>query len=459
MAHSNKTAYIGIDLGFGDQGKARLTGAITRRTGAMLNVLFAGSPGNAHNLHDDGRHHTFTQVGSGSFDPHVQTHLSRFRLVDPVMLLSEAAALGRIGVGDVLQRVSVDRRARIVSPFQQAANRLREAMRGEDRHGSCGFGAGETALDALTRPDDVLYARDLLRPATVREKLAWLQAYKREQMAGAIEALRDDPVVERDIRWLSDPDVVERAAEAYEHMTGLVRVVDESFLPFLLSQGGDVVFEGGQGVLLDEWHGFHPYTTWSTTTSENAEAILRECGWTGDVRRIGIVRAYSTRHGAGPFVAEDPSLDDTFVDPHNGFGQWQRKFRVGWLDLVATRYAMRATRGVDELAVTCLDQMPAGRPWMACDAYDYPERPDDLVDAAGELVVRHDRDLDRQERLGSLLFRTRPILTRTADGTDADTSVADHLLAIERALDRPVTFASFGPAIGETRFAATHWGP
>lgn len=67
------------------------------------------------------------------------------------------------------------------------------------------------------------------------------------------------------------------------------------------------MFEGAQGILLDEWHGFHPYTTWSTTTFANAETLLAEAG--ESAIRLGVIRCYMTRHGPGPFVTEDPQHD------------------------------------------------------------------------------------------------------------------------------------------------------
>ena len=65
------------------------------------------------------------------------------------------------------------------------------------------------------------------------------------------------------------------------------------------------MFEGAQGVLLDEWHGFHPYTTWSTTTFANAETLLAEAGMAGAAQRLGVLRTTTTRHGPGPLVTED----------------------------------------------------------------------------------------------------------------------------------------------------------
>lgn len=101
------------------------------------------------------------------------------------------------------------------------------------------------------------------------------------------------------------------------------------------------MFEGAQGVLLDEWHGFHPYTTWSTTTFGNAETLLAEAAMTAT--RLGVVRCYLTRHGPGPLVTEDPTLE--LPDPHNGRNEWQGAFRVGHFDAVALRYAIEVAGG------------------------------------------------------------------------------------------------------------------
>lgn len=118
---------------------------------------------------------------------------------------------------------------------------------------------------------------------------------------------------------------------------------------------GSVVFEGAQGVLLDEWHGFHPYTTWSTTTFANAEALLAESGRSCPARRLGVVRAYTTRHGPGPHMTEDRELAALLPEPHNGTGAWQGAFRVGHFDAVAHAYAVEVCGGVDALALTHLD--------------------------------------------------------------------------------------------------------
>jgi hypothetical protein len=127
---------------------------------------------------------------------------------------------------------------------------------------------------------------------------------------------------------------------------------------------GPCVFEGAQGVLLDEWRGFHPYTTWSTTTFDNVAASARRLP-------ARVLRCFTTRHGAGPMVTEDARF--ALVDPHNPTGPWQGAFRVGHFDAVAHRYALEVAGGVDGLALTHLDVAAATPSLRICRSYQLPD--------------------------------------------------------------------------------------
>src|SRR4051794_37158626 len=138
-------AIILSGLGYGDEGKGTWTDFLARTMPVHTVVRFNGGAQAGHNVvTPDGRHHTFAQFGSGTFVRGVNSHLSRFMLLNPIRLLQEADELRVLGVPDALARLSVDRRALLTTPFQVAANRLKELARGDARHGSCGMGIGET---------------------------------------------------------------------------------------------------------------------------------------------------------------------------------------------------------------------------------------------------------------------------------------------------------------------------
>jgi adenylosuccinate synthase len=409
---------IVVDLGFGDAGKGGVVDRLCARGPEPVHavVRFNGGAQAAHNVvTTDGRHHTFAQFGSGTFTARVRTHLSRFMLVDPLALATEAGHLAGLGVADALDRLTVDRDALLTTPYHRAAGRAREIARGAGRHGSCGMGIGETARYALSH-DDAPRAGDCLSPARLRHRLTAL----RDRLADDLGPLRV-------------PDV-DDCLEAFLAFARRVRVVGGEHLHDLL-RGGDVVFEGAQGVLLDEWHGFHPYTTWSTTTFTNAEILLAEAGLP-PATRIGVLRTYMTRHGPGPFVTEDPVLTADLPDRHNAFGRWQGAFRVGHLDAVAIRYALEVAGGADALAVTHLDTALSRRDLRICRSYELDG------EAIDRLPTGPAGDLDRQRRLTDRLLTARPVCEDTP---------SDWITAIEEELDVPVALGSYGPTAADKR--------
>jgi adenylosuccinate synthase len=427
---------IVVDLGYGDAGKGSIVDWLCSRPGRgsvaparpRVVVRFNGGAQAAHNvLTPDGRHHTFAQFGSGTFTPDVRTHLSRFVLVDPLALAAEAAHLASVGVDDALDRLTVDRDALITTPYHRLANQARERARGAARHGSCGMGVGETASYALEHPDDAPRVGDCAEPRRLTRKLTLLRDWLLAEFGtGAAGSGTGTAAIGAGATAGSGVPPVAHVSTALGAFAERVRVVGSEYLNRLL-HAGPAVFEGAQGVLLDEWHGFHPYTTWSTTTFANAETLLAEAGRTGE--RLGVIRCYMTRHGPGPLVTEDTTLE--LPDSHNGWGPWQGSFRVGHLDAVALRYAIEVAGGVDGIALTHLD-VAGQHPLRICDGY--------VIDGQriGRLAVGRDRDLVRQERMTNLLLRARPVCHDPGSGWPA--VVAD-------ALASPVTVMSYGPTV------------
>jgi len=406
-------AVIVVDLGFGDAGKGVVTDALVRNLGARAVVRFNGGAQAGHNVvTPDGRHHTFAQLGAGTFVPGVRTHFSSHTVVHPTALRVEADRLARVGVHDALARFSVSPRAKVVTPYHQAANRIRERARGAARHGSCGVGIGEVMRDALAAPEDVIEVRHLYDVRALRRLLE----RARERLRAEVEPLGR----------FEESSLFDDGATDFIGRLPAMRMIEDD--AFTASIAGPVVFEGAQGVLLDEWRGFHPYTTWSTCTFDNALEIARGC----EVQRIGVLRTYATRHGPGPFPTERTL---PVIERHNGHGAWQGGFRVGDLDIALLRYAIAACGGVDGLAVTHLDALPALSPWRVCVAH----RPDDRdghLFSDGRPIVGRFRDLEHQSALTEALFRVTPVLTEPS---------GHPMRWLEAALGTPVVMTANGP--------------
>lgn len=424
---ASRAAVVVVDLGFGDAGKGTLVDWLVRTRGARTVVRFHGGAQAGHNVvTDDGRHHTFSQFGAGSFVAGVRTHLTGDVVLHPLAMSVEARHLAAKGVSDAMARTTVSERARVITPFHQSVGRLRELARGAARHGTCGVGVGETVRDALAHPDEVITARDLGDSFVVRTKSARAQERMREEARG----LGDDPD-ERAL--LDDPEVPARWSEAVRASFG-ARVVDDGHLRALLREG-TTVFEGAQGVLLDEWWGFHPHTTWSTCTFERALAAMEAHGYDGDVTRLGVLRTYATRHGEGPLPTEDSSLRAAWHEPHNG-GGWQGAFRVGCFDAVLARYALTVCGGVDALALTHCDRLTPR--WMVCNTYDPPV----------SLVPGARGDLAHQASLTRALRAVTPVRTTLDLGGDPTEAMARW---VESALGARVGVVSSGPCARDKR--------
>ena len=325
-------------LAWGDEGKGCAVDKICRAEPVDVIVRFCGGAQAAHYVTvEDGRSHCFSQFGAGMLaNNKVFTHLSRFMLVEPFSMMKEAAALGKL-TDNVWERTTVDGNAVIVTPFHRALNRLRENARGESKHGSCGRGIGIAREMHLKYGEEVLFAKDILNSNLAMDKLYDLKDRFWKEIS-------DHP--EYDFRNEDAPNV---RNILHDYMLWPATIVDD------LEPAETMVFEGAQGVMLDEKHGTAPHNTWTNTTFENADTLLDEVGCK-DRMRIGCLRSYYTRHGAGPFPTEDNTLD--LPEPHNGNDGFQGKFRVGRFDYQLAAKALEIVKGVDMLSVSHLDYLP-----------------------------------------------------------------------------------------------------
>lgn len=404
---------IVVGLGFGDEGKGTVVDWLTSQKDTNAVVRFSGGAQAAHNvITPDGKHHTFAQLGSGSFNQ-VRTILSRFMLVNPFSLVKEAQSFETLTGWDALRSLLISEEALMTTPVHVAMNHRREIDRGANAHGSCGLGIGETQDYGNKFPELAPRMGDLLTPDILAEKLSVLYGYAQSNV-GDIDNLAP---------------TINEMMESYISLKqdGILRVVSDRYLLKELHKGYNV-FEGSQGVLLDETFGFHPHTTWSTVTQKNAQVLLSEAGLErGNV--IGVTRTYGTRHGNGPFPSElvDPDSVALFPEVHNGTGRFQGHWRVGQLDLPLLAYAVEVNGGVDEVAVT------------HCDSVSVPS------------VISYGKSLVLDASFGELTKAEQEMITNRMLGmtgkkqgmsTDIDGAFFE---IIEEVTEAPVRIVSYGP--------------
>ena len=407
-------AQLVLGLGFGDEGKGTIVDWLARQAATPpLVVRWNGGPQAAHHVvTDDGRVHCFAQLGSASFVDGARTHLGPEMAVDPYALVVEAAAIAKAGVSAALSRLTIDPRAVLVTPWHALVNQVRELLRGDGRHGSTGRGVCEAKLGAtrITAGEIDREFRDAL-----------------DRVRGELVASTHDLIDEHPDPPPATRELLTRASdrELFDAFYDAARAIDPATITPSLPPAEHVILESAQGALLDRDHGFFPYVTPSWVTRYAAAIAAREFG-IFKFETWGVLRAFHTRHGPGPFPSEDAELTRRLPEPHNPPGA-AGAFRVGWFDGVLARLTLGFAGPVDRLAVTQLDRVPLDAPVFAVEAWN-----EDVTDLA--LIPAAKRT--------ELAATARPVL-RAIDG--------DYVEAIEALVGRRVDLESRGMAARDKR--------
>lgn len=353
MTSRTTAAKAVIGAAYGDEGKGLMVDALSG--GDTVVVRSNGGAQAGHTVQTpEGRRHVFHHLGSGTFRGG-KTHLSRFFVAHPMFFAGERAELLAKGA---TPRVSIDPRAMVTTPYDVLINQAIEKARGRGRHGSTGFGFGE-AIERSLNPEFATPAGELGGADLPRV----LDRIRREWVPCRLLGLGVKKLDDEDMAALGSDGLLGRFLDDVEAFRETVEIREDASL----GQGGEeVLFEGAQGLLLDQDYGAFPHVTRSNTGLVNVAAIAREAG-IGRVSAVYATRAYTTRHGAGPLAHETSELEGvTVVDPTNVTNDWQGSLRFAPLDLdmiagaVAHDLAQAAALGLrvdSAMAVTCLDQI------------------------------------------------------------------------------------------------------
>jgi adenylosuccinate synthase len=320
---SSGTADIIVGIQWGDEGKGRIVDLYAQEYDLV--ARFGGGDNAGHQIKVGDLELALRIVPSGVLNPHCTLFIGGGTVVNPFGLLDELERLAVAGVD--ISRVKISDRAHLVLPYHAAADRAAEEARGAGAIGTTGRGIGPAYVDKVAR-SGITFA-DIAQPGVLAEKI------RRHTGSG-------------------DEDMVGRTLDAAARLAP--HVVDGvDFIHGYLERDKRVLIEGAQGSLLDVGYGTYPYVTSSHTIAGGACTGLG-IGPAAIGRVIGVVKAYCTRVGAGPFPSE--LLDERGERLRQAGGEFGtvtgRPRRCGWFDAVAGRYAVRLN-GLHALAITKLD--------------------------------------------------------------------------------------------------------
>lgn len=327
-------ADIIVGIQWGDEGKGRVVDLYARDYDVV--ARFGGGDNAGHQIKAGDTELALRIVPSGVLNPATELFIGGGTVINPQGLLDELDRLGAIGIDT--SRVKISDRAHIVLAYHAAADRASERARGSGAIGTTGRGIGPAYLDKVAR-SGITFA-DLAQREVLNERVRVNLAARETLLAG--ETLPSEAEI-----------VAELLAAAERLASHVVDGVD--YLHQKLESDKRVLIEGAQGSLLDVGYGTYPYVTGSHTIAGGA-CIGLGIGPTAVGRVIGVVKAYCTRVGGGPFPSE--LLDSTGEALRSAGGEFGtvtgRPRRCGWFDAVAGRYAVRLN-GLTSLVITKLD--------------------------------------------------------------------------------------------------------
>jgi adenylosuccinate synthase len=327
-------ADIIVGIQWGDEGKGRIVDLYAADYDVV--ARFGGGDNAGHQIVVGDKEIALRIVPSGVLNERVGLFIGGGTVISLTGLIDELDRLAAIGVD--VTRVKISDRAHVVLPYHAAADRANERARGANAIGTTGRGIGPAYIDKAAR-SGILFG-DLARREALAEKI-------RINLANRASSLDGETLID-------EAEMVAQTIEAAERL--LPHVVDGvEYLHHRLETGQRVLIEGAQGSLLDVGYGTYPYVTSSHTIAGGACTGLG-IGPTAIGRVIGVVKAYCTRVGAGPFPSELHDETGERLRQQGGeFGTVTgRPRRCGWFDAVAGRYATRLN-GLTSVAITKLD--------------------------------------------------------------------------------------------------------
>jgi adenylosuccinate synthase len=419
-------AIVLVGAQWGDEGKGKATDLLGEQVQYV--VRYQGGNNAGHTVvTPDGEHYALHLLPSGILTPGVTCVIGNGVVVDPAVLLDEIDALEARGVDTSRLVISAD--AHLIMPHHRALDRVSERFLGKSKIGTTGRGIGPAYGDKVARMG--IRVQDLLDPGIFRAKLELALREKNQVLVKVYN------------RRAIDLDAVVTEYLGYARRLAPLIADTRLLLDDALAGGATVLLEGSQGTLLDVDHGTYPFVTSSSPTAGYA-ASGSGIGPTRITRVVGILKAYTTRVGEGPFPTE----------LHDQFGEYLRKAggeigvttgrqrRTGWFDSVIARYAARVN-GLTDLFLTKLDVLSSLERVPVCVGYEIDgERVDEMP--MTQTALHHAKPV--YEHLDGWF---EPLAEAKSFG-DLPTAAQAYVRRVEELSGAPVSAIGVGPGRDQT---------
>ena len=426
------TAVIGLQ--WGDEAKGKIVDLLTKEHDIV--VRYQGGANAGHTVVFDGQKFKLSLIPSGIFRHGVQSVIANGVVIDPASILGEIESLKERGVA-IDSNLMISDRAHVIFPWHKEEDRLMNDMGvGKEAIGTTMRGIGPCYRDKIGRSSAIRFG-DLFRD-DLKEKIEKIAAIKNRSLPG----LAPSAEAAAQVKKMDAGEIFRQYSEYAEKLRPFAADVT-GYLLDAVDAGKKILFEGAQGALLDIDYGTFPYVTSSNSSGVGISAGSGVPARYID-RLIGIVKAYTTRVGGGPFPTElDNEIGQKIRDRGNEYGTvTKRPRRCGWFDAVAARYTSRLS-GVTEISLMLLDVLSTFDEINICTAYEidgirtthFPANSEDLRKAVPILEAHPGWSED---------------ITKVTKFADLPENAKKYVARLSEIIGKPISMVSVGPSREQT---------
>ena len=418
-----------VGLQWGDEGKGKVVDILAEQCDIV--VRYSGGANAGHTVVVGDSKFALHLLPSGSIRPNTICVIANGVVVDPEVLVSEIEQLAEKNLS-LDNRLLISENVHVVLDYHKKEDQLREESLGKSKLGTTIRGIGPCYADKAGRSYAVRMA-DLRDLKKLKSRLQNIVEYK-NKVFGAVYGAEP----------MKAGEIFEKCKSYADKLLPFIADTTE-YLHTAITSGKSILFEGAQGSLLDLDHGTFPFVTSSNSSSLGMPA---GCGVPARLvdKFIGVVKAYSTRVGAGPFPTEQDNETGQYIrDKGHEYGTTTgRPRRCGWFDAVAVSYA--ATIGaIDSIAMMHLDTLAGLKELKICRAYEIDGREKTFFPANTEKLLK-----------ANPVYETAPgwdeDLSKANDFHDLPTNAQNYVCRIEELIRTPITVIGVGPKRSQTIF-------